>query len=247
MSKNDQTKQEISFPEPFEHFNQEMASDIQQLRWAEQKLGKLKSDLEQAKDNIKDIGPQDSRHNNLYDTVSLYQNQIRETEQNITKLQSKTYGRFEQFFKDHDVEPELANQVMHVLDEKVYPDKYANRSHEEDKQLDQEEIQVNPKIGKSEITNDISESHEHTQNANEPVVKGGNYSISLFERKKEEKARIEAGLTEKTAEIDKNVMQSGASLNYQLKYQKPVFKEQPKEKLVKDFSKNSKDLFQDKE
>lgn len=247
MSKD--TKQEPSFPEPFEHFNQEMAADIQQLRLAEQKLGRLNNDLAQAKNKIKDIGPSDSRNTNLSETVSLYQKQIRETEQNITQLKAKTYGQFEQFFKKHDVEPELANQVMQVLDEKVNPDKHENRTREEDKQLSRQEITIEPEQGESEISNNTPESREHANTVSNPksAPKDNNYKLSLFLKKEEEQAKLQASIEQKTAETDKNVIQKSLYLNYQLKSQKPVFKETPIEKKSRDFSKNSKDIFQNKE
>lgn len=246
---NKDEKQEKSFPEPFDQFNESMAPTIDLLRATEQQLAIAKEQNARLVEEIRNKGTHHPEYANLSETIRQYQSDIRGFEAQIPELKSKTYGVFERYAQMHDFDPELTNQAMQVLDEKIYPEKYANKSPEQEKDASQESIEINNEEIKPEISNDVSENRESVENVNSSNVspQRNNYTLSLFQRKKEEQAKLQSSIGEKTADIDKNVMQNSYQLNYQLKYQKSTIQEQPKEKLVKDFSKNKDDIIPDRD
>lgn len=250
MEKADKDKIEPSFPEPFEHFEQELAPDITHLRNAMNQLEHNQKEWQQALKEIKNVSFFHPSHRNYEATVQYYQENVRNLEAQVQEYQGKTYGRMERILKEHDVEPELASEVMNVLDAKVHPEKLENKSPDEDKNIIQEDKEtesVNPVI---EQPVDITQADK--------IPPKQDYTISLIQQKREQQKQLQqqkSEISEKTNEIEKSdgkepIPASGSlnyQLNYQLKYQKPVSKEQPKEKLVKDFSKNNKDISPSKE
>lgn len=235
---------EPSFPEPFEHFDQELAPDIAHLRNAMNQLEHSQKEWQQALKEMKNVSFFHPSHKNQEATVQYYQENVRNLEKQVQEYQGKTYGRMERILKEHEVEPELASQVMIALDAKVHPEKYENKSPEEDKHIqeDKEMETVNPAV---ENLSDVTQADK--------IPPKQDYTISLIQQKIEQQKQLQqqkAEISEKTNELGKSDGQeptptSGSlpyQLNYQLKHQKLVSKEQPKEKLVKDFSKNNKDI-----
>jgi len=250
MEKADKDKIEPSFPEPFEHFDQELAPDIAHLRNAMSQLEHNQKEWQQALKEIKNVSFFHPSHKNQEATVLYYQENVRNLEAQVQEYQGKTYGRMERILKEHDVDPELATQVMNVLDAKVHPEKQENKSPEEDKNTIQEDKETESNNPVVENPTDVTQTDK--------IPPKQDYTISLIQQKREQQKQLQqqkAEISEKTNELGKSdgkesIPTSGSlnyQLNYQLKYQNPVSKEQPKEKLVKDFSKNNKDISPDKE
>jgi len=250
MEKADKHTITPSFPEPFEHFEHELAPDIAGLRDAMTQLEYNQKEWQQALKDMKNVLPPHPNYSNHEAVVQGYQKNIRELEGKVQEYQGKTYGRIERILKEHEVEPELANQVMTALDAKVHPEKYENKSPDEDKNIipeDKEMESVRPAI----------ESPTEIIQADKTPPKQ-DYTLSLIQQKREQQKQLQeqkAEISEKTNELEKSdgkesIPTSGSlnyQLNYQLKYQKTASMEQPKEKLVKDFSKNNKDISPDKD
>ena len=253
MEKADKHTITPSFPEPFEHFEQELAPDIAGLRDAMTQLEYNQKEWQQALKEIKNVSFFHPAYKNQEATVLYYQDNVRKLEGQVQAYQAKTYGRMERILKEHEVEPELANQVMNALDAKVHPEKYENKSLNEDKNMAQEDKEaesINPTVeNPADLTN-------VTQTDKTPPKQ--DYTLSLIQQKREQQKQLQeqkAEISEKTNELEKSdgkesIPTSGSlnyQLNYQLKYQKTASMEQPKEKLVKDFSKNNKDISPDKD
>lgn len=250
MEKTGKDKFEPSFPEPFEHFDQELAPDIANLQNAMNELEHNQKEWQQALKEMKNVSFFHSAYKNQEATVLYYQENMSKWEAQVKEYQGKTYGRMERILKEHEVEPELANQVMTALDAKVHPEKYENKSPDEDKNItpeDKETESVNPPVEKQM---DVSQTDKAPPKQD--------YTISLLQQKREQQKQREqqkVEISEKANELEKSdgkepIPTSGSltyQLNYQLKYQKPATKEQPKEKLVKDFSKNNKDISPDRD
>lgn len=253
MEKTNKDKVEPSFPEPFEHFDQELAPDIAHLRNAMSQLEHNQKEWQQALKEIKNVSFFHPSHRNYEATVQYYQENVRNLEIQVQEYQAKTYGRMERMLKEQDVDPELATQVMNVLDAKVHPEKQDNKRPDEDKNIDQEDKEtetVNPDIEQPADLTHVTQADK--------IPPKQDYTISLIQQKREQQKQLQqqkAEISEKTNEIEKfngkePIPASGSlnyQLNYQLKFQKPVSREQQKEKLVKDFSKNNKDVFPDKD
>lgn len=253
MEKTNKDTVEPSFPEPFEHFDQELAPDIAHLRNAMNQLEHNQKEWQQALKEIKNVSFFHPSHKNQEATVLYYQENVRNLEAQVQEYQGKTYGRMERMLKEHEVEPELATQVMTALDAKVHHEKQENKSPDEDKNIIQEDKEtesVNPAIGQPADLTHVTQADK--------IPSKQDYTISLIQQKREQQKQLQqqkTEISEKTNELGKSdgkesIPTSGSlnyQLNYELKYQSPVSKEQPNEKLVKDFSKNNKDISPDKD
>ncbi|MBA4853460.1 hypothetical protein [Emticicia sp. BO119] len=246
MNKDKDTKTDLSFPEPFDVYNQEMAADIEKLRAQQQKLENLETGLGKAMQRLKDNGP---ARLDIVHSVQIFQDDIRTTEGEISALKAKTYDQFERIFAEHEVDPELANQVIQVLDKNVYPERFQNNTPIEEQTLDSLSKNSEAKtISTESLKSPDDNRHEvsNTPEATKPTSKN-DYTISLLQRRKMERETDKAEIGNKANVVEREAIPQSNYLNYQLKLQKPIIKEQPKEKLVKDFSKNNKDISPDKD
>lgn len=244
MEKVDKNRVEPSFPEPFEHFDQELAPDIADLQNAMNQLEYHQKEWQQALKEIKNVSFFHPAYKNQEAMVLYYQENVRNLEKQVQEYQAKTYGRMERILNEHEVEPEIATEVMTALDAKVHPEKYENKSPNEDKNIAQEDKET------ESVNATVENPTEVTQTDKMPPKQ--DYTLSLILQKREQQKQLQqqkAEIAEKTNEIQKSdgkePIPASGSLNYQLKYQKPILREQPRENLVKGFSKNNKDISRD--
>lgn len=279
MGNKDKDREDPLFPPPFESFEEELAPEIKKLQDSTKKYEYNKHEWEKSLKELKDVSPYHADFLNKEATVLYYQHHKKEAEKEMNASREKTYGRMQRVFDEHEVDPETAKRVMDVLDQKVYPEKYENRTPNEDKEIAEDKTQIEVK---GEQLNSPSENRESQTNEDKAItddkknrdVKGewldsfaenqedltntaekaklpakNDYSLSLIQKKREQQKIQEAkiaekdNLNEKSNTIEKDSFSMPSSQNYQLKFNKPVYRNFDKDNSSKD----NKDKSPDKE
>ncbi|WP_259015509.1 hypothetical protein [Emticicia fluvialis] len=222
MNKPDKSASEPSFPPPFEVFNEELDPHIANLQNAYQELEHNKNKWEKVIKNLEQITIFHTSYKNLESLERGLMQNIKDLEGQVEKLEARTIGYMEGILKENDVEPEQAKQVMTILDEKIHPEKYENKSPEEEKEIGRKNsITIeNPYQDK-----EPNEAREIRDNIKENIPVDTDYYFYLLEKNKiklgqnkvkEEKQMNDEKLNPKTP--------NPGYLNYQINVQKPVYK-----------------------
>ncbi|MBA4853750.1 hypothetical protein [Emticicia sp. BO119] len=256
----DKEKDQPSFPEGYEQFNDEMAHDIQQLRHYQHALEQTNQDLAKAHQDLKKHSPWSSDYNNRAAVLKNLEDLQKFQQGEVNRFTAKTYGALDRMMNEVQEVPEVREQVMQVLDEKVNPEKYENntpyeKQNQESKEIPEDKLETETRESIKEKADLFAENRNNIRAgiSADKTDKPKDYKLPFLQKKKEEMQQYKTELaekkneTEKTPTPDKNQIPNAGYLNYQLKFQKPVSKEQSKEKLVKDFSKNNKDISPDKD
>ncbi|MFD2520388.1 hypothetical protein [Emticicia soli] len=227
MDKEDKDKKEPLFPPPFESFEEELAPEIKKLQESTKMYEYNKLELEKSQAELKNVSFFHADFLNKEATVNYYHKNMKVAEKEMNASREKTYGRMQRVFDEHEVDPETAKRVIDVLDQKVYPEKYENRTPNEDKGITEDKTQIEVK---GEQLNSPSENRESQANEDKAVtddkknrgVKGewldpftenqgdltnnaekdklpakNDYSLSLIQQKREQQKIQEAKIAEK--------------------------------------------------
>lgn len=249
MDKKD--KPEPSFPAPYEPFNEELAFDIQELRQSLKDYEVTKNSVAKSTENLKNVSFDHHDFRNREKTVLYHEERLRILEEKIQHHEKMTFGRMQDILKEHEADPQLTQEVMQVLDEKVYQEKYDNRSPNEDKQINEtnkENTLDDSKTLFSENRKDMRIESDVNSSSSK-----NDYTLSLIREKREEKERIQSELREKTTmdknpvEIEKETIPNAGYLNYQLKYTISAPKENVKQDKDVDLAKKREDKSLDKD
>lgn len=248
-------KQEPSFPAPYDHFNEVLASDIQHLRNYIDVRDVTKKDLEKAYLNLKDVSPYHVDFRNREATVLYHEMQLNSIDGKIALYEGKTFGMLENTINKNDVEPEVAVQLRQVLDQKVYPEKYENQIPVKEKQLADDKKSENAKDKKTEIYVSFKENQEEINNTSkeEKQADKNDYSIKLLQKKREEKEQQKSEIegqvnkSEKSTPDKTEPIPNAGYLNYQMKYNKPSYNDKSLEDKGIETSKSKKDISKDKD
>lgn len=249
MEKKD--KPEPSFPAPYEPFNEEMAFDIHELRQSLKDYEVTKNAVTKSTENLKNVSFDHHDFRNREKTVLYHEERLRVLEEKIQHHEKMTFGRMQSILKENDADPQLTQEVMQVLEEKVYPEKHDNRSPNEDKQLNEtnkDNTLNDSKTYFSENRKDMKIESDDKSSSNK-----NDYTLSLIQEKREEKERLKSELKEKTAmdknpiEIEKETIPNAGYLNYQLKYTISVPNENTKQDKDINYTKNREDKSIDKD
>ncbi len=255
----DKDKDQPSFPEGYEQFNDEMAHDIQQLRHYQHALEQTNQDLAQAHIDLKGHSPWSSDYNNRVAVLKNLENLQKFQEGQVNLFTNKTYGTLDRMMNEVQEVPEVRQQVMQVLDAKVNPEKYENNSPYEERNQDAKELPEDktasaPKAPLQEKADLFAENRKDIRDgiSTDKTGKPQDYQLPFLQKKKElqqYKAELaeKKNETEKTPTPDKNQIPNGGYLNYQLKFQQPPSKEQTSRDKIRDFAKNNKDVSKDKD
>ena len=254
----DKDKDQPSFPEGYEQFNEEMAHDIQQLRHYQFALEKTNQDLAQAYEDLKGNSHLSDDYENRVAVVKNLENLEKFQQGQVNLFTNKTYGTLDRMMNEHQEAPEVREQVMQVLDAKVNHEKYQNNSPYEDQSQENKEITEDktasvPKESIQEKADLFAENRNDIKDgvSTDKSGKPQGYQLPFLQKKKEELQQYKAELAEKKHETekaptpDKNQIPNGGYLNYQLKFQQPPSKEQTSRDKIRDFSKNNKDIDKD--
>lgn len=227
MDKKDKDKEEPLFPPPFESFEEELAPEIKNLRESTKMYEYNKLELEKSQAEFKNVSFFHADFLNKEATVNYYHQNMKVAEKEMNASREKTYGRMQRVFEEHDVDPETAKRVMDVLDQKVYPERYENRTPNEDKEIAEDKTPIEVK---GETVNSSAENREGLTNEDKASpddkpnkeVKGewldsfaenqqdltknaakdklppkNDYSLSLIQHKREQQKIQEAKIAEK--------------------------------------------------
>lgn len=255
MDKQDKDKPEPSFPVPYDHFNEVLALDIQELRKSQKEYELSKSEFAKANENLKNISPHHHDYRNKELTVLYHQKNEKILEEKVSYYHARTYGVLERALEENEAEPDLKQEVMQVLDEKLYPEKYDNKSPNEEKLVNHSKKETADKDQQLKTFSAYSENRKDmkVEQEKESSSSKEDYSLTLIQQKKAEKEQQKADIREKSADNEKSIEPKKESipdsgyLNYQLKYQKPVYLEKSAEDKTRDTSKERKDIAMDKD